>query len=424
MNRLGVALAADSAVTLGGGTGKIYTSAEKLFHLSNSAPVGLMIYGSADFVGLPWETIIKSYRGELGRKQFGRTEDYATDLLRFIKSNRTLFPDASQEVDNRLFLYGLFAWVKEKVGESLRVKEKTLERKLNDLDIMSTVKEIALSHLKFVTKQPYLRGISPIRRQRIFRKQRPLYARTRKDVFGDLPMSQSCISTMHKIAGEALVRSCFGPAQSGVVIAGFGEKDYTPALVSLKLEGLIDGQPRFAFQQEAKVDEKDIAFVMPFAQGEMVSTFMEGVNTDLKELIKTSTRTLYIGLLDAILNEVQKSDPTVYKVLRAAYAPKMEDLLKSMFQHWETRIKEGYVDPIMQVVSALPKDELAAMAESLVNLTKFKRRVSTQAESVGGPIDVAVITKGDGFVWVKRKHYFDPTLNPRVMASKFRLGEK
>jgi len=64
----------------------------------------------------------------------------------------------------------------------------------------------------------------------------------------------------------------------------------------------------------------------------------------------------------------------------------------------------------------LLKDELAAMAEALVNLTKFKRRVSTARETVGGPIDVAVITKGDGFVWVKRKHYFSPDLNPRVIA--------
>ena len=64
----------------------------------------------------------------------------------------------------------------------------------------------------------------------------------------------------------------------------------------------------------------------------------------------------------------------------------------------------------------LPKDELAAMAEALVNLTKFRRRISQDRETVGGPIDVAVITKGDGFVWIKRKHYFDPALNPRIIA--------
>jgi len=70
----------------------------------------------------------------------------------------------------------------------------------------------------------------------------------------------------------------------------------------------------------------------------------------------------------------------------------------------------------MEMVASLPKDELGSMAESLVNLTKFKRRISTQQETVGGPIDVAVITKGDGFVWTKRKHYFKPELNPRYIS--------
>ena len=50
------------------------------------------------------------------------------------------------------------------------------------------------------------------------------------------------------------------------------------------------------------------------------------------------------------------------------------------------------------------------MAESLVNITSIKRKFTSSDssdESVGGPVDVAVVTKGDGFIWIKRKHYFD-----------------
>jgi hypothetical protein len=76
--------------------------------------------------------------------------------------------------------------------------------------------------------------------------------------------------------------------------------------------------------------------------------------------------------------------------------------------------------PIVRVTSLLPKSELAAMAESLVNLTSFKRKVSMEAETVGGPVDVAVISKGDGFIWIKRKHYFNKELNPQFFANYFR----
>ena len=71
-------------------------------------------------------------------------------------------------------------------------------------------------------------------------------------------------------------------------------------------------------------------------------------------------------------------------------------------------------------MAILPKDELAAMAESLVNLTSFKRKVSMEVESVGGPIDVAVISKGDGFIWIKRKHYFEPELNQQFFSNYYK----
>ena len=74
----------------------------------------------------------------------------------------------------------------------------------------------------------------------------------------------------------------------------------------------------------------------------------------------------------------------------------------------------------MSIVDFLPKDELAAMAESLVNLTSFRRHVSLDSETVGGPIDVAVISKGDGFIWIKRKHYFKPELNQNFVRNYYR----
>lgn len=86
LNKIGVALAADSAVTIG--NDKIYNSAEKLFALSKYHPVGIMIYGNAELRGVPWETIIKMYRDDLGRKQFDSLEDYGYDFISFIENKK------------------------------------------------------------------------------------------------------------------------------------------------------------------------------------------------------------------------------------------------------------------------------------------------------------------------------------------------
>jgi hypothetical protein len=50
LNKSGIALAADSAVTLG--VGKTYNTADKLFALSKYHPVGIMIYSSASLMGI------------------------------------------------------------------------------------------------------------------------------------------------------------------------------------------------------------------------------------------------------------------------------------------------------------------------------------------------------------------------------------
>lgn len=77
LNRFGVAMAADSAVTIGHRGDKIWTSADKLFQLSEANPLGIMIYGSADFCGLPWETVIKSYRQVRGNKSWGTVQEHS-----------------------------------------------------------------------------------------------------------------------------------------------------------------------------------------------------------------------------------------------------------------------------------------------------------------------------------------------------------
>jgi hypothetical protein len=158
------------------------------------------------------------------------------------------------------------------------------------------------------------------------------------------------------------------------------------------------------------------AAVIPFAQGEMVSTFLRGIDPQLDRDRKVGTEKLFRGIAQAIIEEVKKNNPPYGANLEGKVSPGIDDLLEKMEMEWNQLKQLHFINPVITNVVALPKDELGAMAESLVNLTRFKRRVSTQEETVGGPIDVAVITKGDGFVWTKRKHYFAAELNPRYMA--------
>jgi len=99
MNSSGIAIASDSAVTgMMSGQPKIFTSADKLFALSNKAPIGILIYNSASITGVPWETVIKVYRSELGDTSFGTVVEYGENFLEWLNNRRSeMFPDDVQD---------------------------------------------------------------------------------------------------------------------------------------------------------------------------------------------------------------------------------------------------------------------------------------------------------------------------------------
>ena len=100
LNTTAVALAADSAMTLGG-SNKTYP-AQKLFALTKQHPVGVMIYNNAEFMGIPWETLIKMYRQSLGSKSHPSIEAYVDDFFGFIGG--APFTNAERELENLLGL--------------------------------------------------------------------------------------------------------------------------------------------------------------------------------------------------------------------------------------------------------------------------------------------------------------------------------
>ena len=82
--------------------------------------------------------------------------------------------------------------------------------------------------------------------------------------------------------------------------------------------------------------------------------------------------------------------------------------------------------PIIQSVSSLPIEELALLADSMINITSLRRKVAIDRNigTVGGSIDVSIISKGDGFIWLKRKHYFERKYNPQYFYSHFDKKEE
>lgn len=414
MNRIGVALAADSAVTIGQDANKIYTSADKLFQLSPSAPIGVMIYGNADFCGLPWETIIKTYRNVLSNQLFDTVEAYGEHLIHFLENARDLFPENRQTKHLEGLLGSLLIYMRDYLQVCLD-REAEKNNGLTDDDLPPIIEASINDVLKEVQSREFLPTIDENRREEIKSRYHEMTDSLVNEVFGKLPFTDTARESLFVLAYEMLVRHFFGPLRCGVVLAGFGESQYMPSLVSYELEELVADIPRALRTNCFVIDDDTNAGVVPFAQRDMVESFMEGIQGELYEHARVTTERLFRGTVRHILDTVAARNEELAKEFESVLELNIEEMLRRLFQDWKDQ-QENYWRPVIEVVASLPKDELAAMAEALVNLTKFRRRVSAVRETVGGPIDVAVITKGDGFVWTQRKHYFDPVLNPRVIS--------
>ena len=429
MNKQAIALAADSAVTFQEETGqKIFTSASKIFTLSKYQPVGVMIYGYASLMGVPWETIIKVYRNNLGKKTFKTVGEYAQDFLSFIVKKKQLFSDDVQNWYVESSIYRYFFFIANEITENV---EKAIKEtgEINEIIIEKIISDVITQHFERWKEAELISSVPEDFASNLRQEYGDLIRKAKEEVFEKLSLTSHSSRKLTEIAINLFIKfppGLIAPSTSGVVIAGFGTEDIFPVLESFLIEGKIGNYLKHKRNEDGctEISFQNSAAIIPFAQSEMVYAFMEGVDPIYHSAIDADMKQICISYPQVLVDNINCLDKEEKDVLKN----RLEEIGEKVFDKYIEKLSnyrtEFYVRPVMKVVQGLPKDELAAMAETLINLTSFKRRVSMEEETVGGPIDVAVISKGDGFVWIKRKHYFDRELNQHFFANYYKEADK
>ncbi len=209
------------------------------------------------------------------------------------------------------------------------------------------------------------------------------------------------------------------PNYTGLIFTGFGEDEIYPQLIPVNISMVIDNRLRYYLDENssASISNNDNAAVRPFAQTDVIDTILSGVDPHLDGL--------YLNNLDAVFKKYNQTILALIGNSNPLLSTQIQNLdmgpIVTEFNNMNAQIKrEKYIGPLMSAVSNLSKEDLAEMAESLIYLTYLKRRITNAKESVGGPVDVAIISKGDGFIWIKRKHYFKPELNQHFFSNYFK----
>ncbi len=425
MNREAIALAADSAETVFGR--KIFPSAEKLFALSRNQPVGIMIYGDADISGVPWETIIKRYRDKLGKKTYDKLDEYGKSYIEFLEKNEDgLIPEEAQESYMSNLVAECFDAIVEDINELMSAIYK---RKGTPTEgVLRTVTGLIVNGycaaINSVDMYPSIPGDYAEKVRDKYRSNKDKH----QEVFENLPI-QDVENKIEEIAVSIFTHDIrnikssgidffdeYEPRySSGIVIAGFGEKDTFPSIVAYEVEGMLFNHLKYMhLKNKSKTIgvEKYASEIIPFAQTDMTEQFLFGIDTRLENYIMNESVDLFGEACYRVIKNDRKLSDDDKKRIHKKFSRKLKVVSKQYRDKSLDFQFDRHYFPTLRVLSILPKDELAMMAETLVNLTSFKLRVSTSRETVRGPIDVAVISRGDGFVWIKRKRYFPIELNP------------
>lgn len=400
-NRTAVALAADSAVTMG--RRKVWKNTNKLFSLSPTNDIGIMIYGNADFVGFPWETVIKVFRQEHSKVNFTTVSECAEAFMEFLKGTR--FRDKYKEI---VTISGMLMELLEEVKDGV------------DISSASNFKHSIPKKLKKLTRrlEEDYEQIDGMIEQSLFNELfEEMVTDLSKDIFERHVPKYLVVQLLD------FLRLCIGSTvesdfKTGIVFSGFGKEQLFPQISSYRVDGRLGKFVRCWKYRDRDLNQMSTtAILVPFAQSDMSKLFMEGIAGEHIEYVTNFFSTILDERTKSFVKD-HISDLGERKVEVALQRKENAKILDKFQKEFLNYRQETMINPVLEIVDSLPKEEMAAMAEALVEITTLRRKVDSNLESVGGPTDVAIISKGDGFVWIKRKYYFSADLNNDYLLRK------
>lgn len=400
LNKHAVAIAADSALTIN--NKKVFNNTDKLFTLSKHAPVAIAFYNNVLLENVPWEILIKEYRKQLGTKKFSKLSAYADDFFSFLKKHKYFMEEESHKryVCDRL---------KITIDRCLQNLQVPLDESAN-VRLTQSVQILRLANKKNLLDE----SITDKKFTAFYSSELNEVIKYCQGKYGN--------GINVQLVRELLFLHCsyicpVDEFYTGLLFAGYGESEIYPSILRYGISGIFCSTLKIQHTEadDVHISATNDASIIPCAQTDVALTFLTGVAPVVKNI--------YLRQLTNVVNNIYKNMVTKFEEIEGdeTKVDAWKQTISSIFDiklikdqyntSNDSEIRQTYIQPFISTVGALEKAELAELAETIVRLTSLRRKISVDQSSVGGPIDVMVISKGDGAVWIKRKLYFDAEIN-------------
>jgi hypothetical protein len=408
LNQKAVALAADSAVTLvDGGLVAVRNDQRKLFNLVEGKPIGLMFFGVADVMGHPWDQLIEHYQTKVKPPGFARVADYATSFLNSLDNLEEFFPRSRQGDEYRRLLASVFRYVFH-FAQYLRESGEGDLAQASDAAILDiAIERVWRSYQTREDGSPRsdLACFPKDFAKRIATEYAQVIEETIAYGFSPFNLAKQSQQRLRDIAIYCVVKDLFLEDVTGLVFSGFGTEERYPTVVTCYMSAIVGGIAKRGAPIVDAIDGDIRSRIRVFADSEVTNAFIRGIDFNLERRLYGGFRVMLHGLVDQLIEAMPTQDANARENVRGRFqrefVPKYFDAFYRMIADYQ---QQAFINPILRVLEIAAKNELAETARDLVGLNVFKKRITAQKQTVGGAIDVAVISRDGGFQWWSRQN--------------------
>lgn len=291
-NKLGVALAADSMVSIGD---KTLDSANKLFALSKYHPVGVLVYNTMNMTTVPMEILIKGYRGRLDKSGHKTLVEYSKEFIEYL-TNETPF-GVEEERDN---VGNIITDICMKLNEAVSDKCDDAYIDIDDINDGHEVRKILQDQIDKldarVTKAGTYSGFTSLDDAAIDTTYMDLIRAQARRRFRRYKLSARRTTSIATLISKVLKSALLSRDYTGIVVAGYGNEEHYPSVLPFRTDGFIVGKLKIIDDDEGVISHQNKSLIYPFAQSDVIELFVEGISDPYQRYIVSSVNEIFAEL--------------------------------------------------------------------------------------------------------------------------------
>jgi hypothetical protein len=406
MNQRGIALAADSAATLGNRE-VIFNTHQKIIPIGRF-PVAFLKAKPSLFMDVLCETLINKYSSFMYSIPHEKEHvlGYFIDFMNYLENNLSYY---SGEVEKRALSKFIYSYLDYIYSE--------YENQINeDKDENIALSNLAKRLKKFFESLAKEKSELRFKNQIIWGSVKQKYPQIIENTFNqylknernlnhegyDFDQKQTKILDILDMIlfkyGDIFFTDLNKYIKfSEFILAGYGSKSPYPELVHVKLFLAFDGKTLYVIESEFFIPTNDRKYVQVMDEVSAIQAFYKGIEVSFENKIKDSiSNRINHFLFKHFEKDKLLQSKNLVQIL-------INDLNSTIAKDFEF-LKYQNSEPLFSSIQYAPLTNLMEMAEELVSIAALRSKYLADETSngrVGKPIDVAFISKLNGFQWNK-----------------------